>query len=85
MTRNGSAHFATATVLALLFVCATPVFNQASKLPISATTLENMGAPTDFAHRNAIFLSLSGGGLRAAAFSYGVFIALDELKREGAS
>ena len=68
------------TLAVLLAGCATPVFNQASNLPISATTPDNMGAPTDFAHRNAIFLSLSGGGLRAAAFSYGVFTALDELK-----
>jgi NTE family protein len=56
------------------------MFNHVSNLPVSATTPENMGAPTDFVHRNAIFLSLSGGGLRAAAFSHGVFLALDELK-----
>ena len=37
--------------------CATPVFNQASNLPLSPATPENMGAPTDFVQRNAIFFS----------------------------
>ena len=62
--------------------CATSVFNHASNVPLSAETPENMGAPTDYVHKNAIFLSLSGGGLRAAAFSYGVLNALSEMKTD---
>ena len=60
--------------------CATSVFNHASNVPLSSATPENMGAPTDYVHKNAIFLSLSGGGLRAAAFSYGVMSALNDMK-----
>jgi len=60
--------------------CAALVVNHASNVPLSDATAPNMGAPTDYVHTNAIFLSLSGGGLRAAAFSYGVMSGMDELK-----
>ena len=76
------ARIVTATAMVLVTGCATPVFNHVSNVPVSPATPENMGAPTDFVRRNAIFLSLSGGGLRAAAFSYGVFTALEELKTD---
>ena len=39
-----------------------------------------MGAPVDFMGENSIVLALSGGGLRAAAFSHGVLTALESEK-----
>lgn len=39
-----------------------------------------MGAKGDVVGENAIVLSLSGGGLRAAAFSFGVLKALQDMK-----
>ena len=39
-----------------------------------------MGAPIDIVGKNAIALSFSGGGLRAAAFAHGVLKALEETK-----
>ncbi len=60
--------------------CATPVFNTPTNEPLSATTPPNMGAPTDLIRENSIVLSLSGGGLRAAAFSHGVLTALQGVK-----
>ncbi|TMI05174.1 MAG: patatin-like phospholipase family protein [Betaproteobacteria bacterium] len=60
--------------------CATPVFNPATNEPLSAATARNMGARTDFMRENSIVLSLSGGGLRAAAFAHGVLTALESVK-----
>jgi NTE family protein len=60
--------------------CATLVFNPATNAPLSASTPPNMGAPADFMHENSIVLSLSGGGLRAAAFAHGVLTALESVK-----
>src|SRR5882672_10405457 len=63
-----------------LAACATPVFNPATNAPLSAATPPNMGARTDFMRENSIVLSLSGGGLRAAAFAHGVLTALESVK-----
>src|SRR5882672_4610479 len=60
--------------------CATPVFNPATNEPLSAATPPNMGSRTDFMRENAIVLSFSGGGLRAAAFAHGVLSALESVK-----
>ncbi len=63
--------------------CAAPVFNPATNEPLSAATARNMGARTDFMRENSIVLSLSGGGLRAAAFAHGVLTALESVKTAG--
>src|SRR5437879_13276838 len=42
-----------------------------------------MGARSDFMRENSIVLSLSGGGLRAAAFAHGVLTALESVKTAG--
>src|SRR3989442_5183352 len=63
--------------------CATSVFNPATNEPLSASTPRNMGARTDFMRENSIVLSLSGGGLRAAAFAHGVLTALESVKTAG--
>ena len=60
--------------------CATEVYNPPTNEPLSAATPAHMGAPTDYIHENSILLAFSGGGLRAAAFSYGVLTALDSVK-----
>jgi hypothetical protein len=62
--------------------CATPVYNPATNEPLSAATPPNMGARTDFMRENSIVLSLSGGGLRAAAFAHGVLTALESVKTD---
>jgi NTE family protein len=67
-------------VAALLAGCASPVYNSASNEPLNADTPPNMGAPTDLMGEHAIVLSLSGGGLRAAAFAHGVLSALAGIK-----
>jgi len=69
--------------VASLAGCATSVFNAATNEPLSASTLRNMGAPTDFMRQNSIVLSFSGGGLRAAAFAHGVLTALESVKTPG--
>src|SRR6202008_2238257 len=64
--------------------CTTPVYNPATNEPLTAATPPNMGATVDIMSENSIVLSLSGGGLRAAAFSYGVLDALGKIKtRDG--
>ena len=63
--------------------CASPTYNTASNEPLNADTPPNMGAPTDLIGEHSIILSLSGGGLRAAAFSYGVLSALGGIKTLG--
>src|SRR2546428_10214426 len=62
---------------------APPVFIPATNEPLSASTPRNMGARTDFMRENSIVLSLSGGGLRAAAFAHGVLTALESVKTAG--
>src|SRR5258708_25693608 len=64
--------------------CAAPFYNPATNEPLTAATPPNMGAPVDVIRENSIVLTLSGGGLRAAAFSYGVLDALGSIKtRDG--
>jgi NTE family protein len=60
--------------------CATSIFNRATNEPLTAATPPDMGAPSDVMRENSIVLSLSGGGLRAAAFSHGVLTALTTAK-----
>src|SRR3989475_4073715 len=69
-----------AAALCGLAGCATEVFNTATNEPLSAATPPNMGARTDFMRENSIVLSLSGGGLRAAAFAHGVLTALESVR-----
>jgi NTE family protein len=64
----------------LLGGCATSVFNTSTNLPMTSDTPPGMGAPADIGGENAILLSFSGGGLRAAAFAHGVLKALAEIK-----
>jgi NTE family protein len=69
-----------AAAVGALAGCATSVVNPATNQPLSASTPPNMGARTDFMRENSIVLSLSGGGLRAAAFAHGVLTALERVK-----
>jgi NTE family protein len=56
--------------------CATPLDNQPQNRPITPAFVKWAAAPRDIVGENVIGLSLSGGGLRAAAFAYGVLQAL---------
>src|SRR5258708_3636158 len=60
--------------------CAIPVFNSPSNVPLAPGTPDDMGAPIDLMRENSIVVSFSGGGLRAAAFAYGVLSALESVK-----
>jgi len=60
----------------LLTGCATPFDNQPLNRPITAGFVTQSTAPRDIVGRDVIGLSLSGGGMRAAAFSLGVLKAL---------
>src|SRR6202008_4164713 len=71
-----------ALAAAALAGCTTPVYNPATNEPLTAATPPHMGAPGDNMNEKTIVLLRSGGGLRAAAFSYGV---LDALGRIGTS
>lgn len=64
----------------LLGGCATQTRSVPTNSPIISATPHQMGMRSDFVRENAIVLSLSGGGLRAAAFSLGVLNALRETK-----
>jgi NTE family protein len=72
MMLNATRRLGFALAVAALAACATPGYNPAANEPLSATTPPNMGAPADLMHEHSIVLSLSGGGLRAAAFAHGV-------------
>lgn len=72
-----------ATLLALCLLlagCATTVFNPATNVPMTKDTPPGMDAPQDIVGENAIALSFSGGGLRAAAIAHGVLTALRDTK-----
>ena len=71
---------ALAALVLALGGCAESVFNAATNAPMTADTPPGMGAPLDIVGVNAIALSFSGGGLRAAAFGHGVLKALEETK-----
>jgi NTE family protein len=60
----------------LLSACATPFDNQPLNRPITPAFASQAMAPRDIVGRDVIGLSLSGGGMRAAAFSFGVLKAL---------
>jgi len=61
----------------LLAGCATPGFDNApSNTPVTPAFVAQTAAPRDIVGRDVIGLSLSGGGLRAAAFGLGVLQAL---------
>src|SRR3989441_8440851 len=80
MRLAAAAAMLVAAALGGLAGCATPVFTPATNEPLSAATPANIGARTDFMRENSIVLSLSGGGLRAAAFAHGVLTALESVK-----
>ena len=61
---------------ALLAGCATPFDNQPSNVPTTRQFSERAARPVTLSGENAIGLSFSGGGVRAAAFSLGVLEAL---------
>ena len=60
----------------LLLGCATSFDNQPLNRPITPEVVRQAAAPRDIVGRDVIGLSLSGGGMRAAAFSFGVLQAL---------
>lgn len=64
-------------VASLLAGCATPTFDNAPRnVPVTPAFVAQAAAPRDIVGRRVIGLSLSGGGLRAAAFGLGVLQAL---------
>jgi NTE family protein len=68
-----------AAVLAALMAagCATPTFDNAPRnAPVTPAFVQQATQPRDLVGRHVIGLSLSGGGLRAAAFGLGVLQAL---------
>jgi NTE family protein len=62
--------------LLLLPGCATTFDNKPLNQPITAEFTAQAMQPRDIVGANVVGLSLSGGGMRAAAFSYGVMQAL---------
>src|SRR5258706_5715222 len=56
--------------------CAVTTFNHASNVPTAPDGSGEIVPPRDIAGSNAIALSFSGGGMRAAAFAHGVLLAL---------
>jgi NTE family protein len=65
-----------AACIAVLAACATPFDNQPLNQPITEAFIAQAVQPRDIVSTNIVGLSLSGGGMRAAAFSYGVLQAL---------
>ena len=63
--------------------CAVSVHNLPSNVPLANSGLDRPGPARDIAGENIVALSFSGGGLRAAAFSFGVLKALDASSRPG--
>lgn len=61
---------------ALLSGCATRFDNEPQNRPITSAFIAQSAQPRGIVGANTIGLSLSGGGLRAAAFSFGVLQAL---------
>jgi len=62
---------------ALLAGCATPTFDNAPRnVPVTPAFVAQAAKPRDIVGERVIGLSLSGGGLRAAAFGLGVLQAL---------
>ena len=69
-----------ALAVCMLPGCATVVVNAPANEPLTASTPHNMGARNDYMRENSIVLSLSGGGLRAAAFAHGALAALESVR-----
>lgn len=67
---------AVAAAAVLLMGCATSFDNLPLNRPITPEFVRQAAAPRDIVGRDVIGLSLSGGGMRAAAFSFGVLKAL---------
>jgi NTE family protein len=67
-----------ATALLLLLGCASPIENAPLNKPITQQGRELLLAPRGIVGSNVVALSLSGGGLRASAFAFGVLQALAE-------
>lgn len=65
--------------LVFLFGCAGPISNKAINPPISQVFLQQAALARAPGSQNMIALSLSGGGMRAAAFAFGV---MQELAKE---
>lgn len=71
-----AARAAGALAAGLLAGCATSFDNQPLNRPITPEFVQQAATPRDIVGRDVIALSLSGGGMRAAAFSLGVLQAL---------
>lgn len=71
-----------ATALALAG-CTTVFDNQPLNLPINEGYVHQAGLQRDIVGRNVVALSLSGGGMRAAAFGLGVLQALGDNEAMG--
>jgi NTE family protein len=64
-------------VLALLLTgCGTTVLNAPLNVPTTRAFMAQAATPRDIVGRNVVALSLSGGGLRASAFAFGVIQGL---------
>ena len=76
---RGTSVWCSLALLALataLTGCAVSVHNRPSNLPLTPGVNPPAGPARDIAGENLVALSFSGGGLRAAAFSFGVIKAL---------
>jgi NTE family protein len=62
----------------VLAACATPFDNHPSNVPITSSSVQAADTDRNIVDGNVIALSLSGGGMRAAAFGFGVLQALGE-------
>ncbi len=77
MTRGRASAGAAALAALLLAGCATPTFDNAPRNgPVTPAFVQQALHPRDLVGPQVIGLSLSGGGLRAAAFGLGVLQAL---------
>jgi NTE family protein len=63
--------------------CATPLDNKPLNRPITRQFVDSIARPRDIVGSNVVALSLSGGGMRAAAFSFGVLQALADADGSG--
>jgi NTE family protein len=75
--------FAPLLVTLLMSGCATTIDNAPINKPKLAQQGTNAQPPRDIVRENLVALSFSGGGLRAAAFSFGVLQALREVSPKG--
>ena len=66
---------------ALLNACAVTLDNSYANRPTPKGDTPTVAPPKDIVGKNLIALAFSGGGLRSAAFSFGVLQALDEVDK----